>query len=77
MDKFYNVVLLILSWFFLISAIGVLVFFLSLNNGEMREVGPAILGLLPAALLFAALAWVARKTSLYINSKSESSEVEE
>jgi len=77
MDKFYNIVLLILSWLFLVSAIGVLIFFLSLNNGEMREVGPAILGLVPSALFFAALAWVARKASLYINSKSESSEVEE
>lgn len=77
MDKFYNIVLLILSWLFLASAICVLVFFLSLNNGEMREVGPAILGLVPTSLFFAALAWVARKASLYINSKSESSEDKE
>lgn len=73
MNKFYNIVLLVLSWLFLIAAVGVLIFFLSLNNGEMREVGPAILGAVPVALFFAALAWVARKASLYIDTKNESS----
>jgi len=73
MDKFYNIVLLVLSWLFLVAAIGMLIFFLSLNNGEMRDAGPVMLGAVPSSLFFAALSWVARKVSLYIDTKNESS----
>ena len=72
MDKFYNIVLLILSWLFLAAAIGMLIFFLSLYNGEMRDAGPVVFGAVPSALFFAALSWVARKVSIYIDTKNES-----
>lgn len=69
MDKFYNIVLLVLSWLFLVAAVVILVFLLSLNNGDMSAMWPALLGSAVSALFFAALAWVARKTSLYIDNK--------
>ncbi len=64
MNKFYNVVLLVLSWLFLVAAVVILIFLLSLNNGDMSAMWPMLLGSAVSALFFAALAWVARKTSL-------------
>lgn len=69
MNKFYNVVLLVLSWLFLVAAVVILIFLLSLNNGDMSAMWPMLLGSAVSALFFAALAWVARKTSLYIDYK--------
>lgn len=69
MDKFYNIVLLVLSWLFLVAAVVILIFMLSLNNGDMSAMWPMLLGSAVSALFFAALAWVARKTSLYIDNK--------
>ncbi|MYM12430.1 hypothetical protein [Muribaculum intestinale] len=69
MNKFYNVVLLVLSWLFLVAAVVILIFLLSLNNGDMSAMWPMLLGSAVSALFFAALAWVARKTSLYIDNK--------
>ena len=69
MDKFYNIVLLVLSWLFLVAAVVILIFLLSLNNGDMSAMWPMLLGSAVSALFFAALAWVARKTSLYIDNK--------
>lgn len=69
MNKFYNVVLLVLSWLFLVAAVVILIFLLSLNNGDMSAMWPMLLGSAVSALFFAALAWVACKTSLYIDNK--------
>ena len=74
MNKFYNVVLLVLSWLFRVAAVVILIFLLSLNNGDMSAMWPMLLGSAVSALFFAALAWVARKTSLYIDNKRTESE---
>ena len=58
-----------LSWLFLVAAVVILIFLLSLNNGDMSAMWPMMLGSAVSALFFAALAWVARKTSLYIDNK--------
>lgn len=77
MDKFYNIVLLALSWLFLAAAVVILIFLLSLNNGDMSEMWPTLLGSAVSALFFAALAWVARKASIYIsNRQSEAEDLE-
>ncbi len=77
MDKFYNIVLLVLSWLFLVAAVVILIFLLSLNNGDMSEMWPMLLGSAVSALFFAALAWVVRKASIYIgNRQSEMEDTE-
>ena len=74
MNKFYNAVLLVMSWLFLASAVVILFVFLSMNNGEMSEAWPMCVGGMFSSLFFAALGWVALKTSKYIAAKNEASE---
>jgi hypothetical protein len=77
MDKFFNTVLLIMSWLFLAVGVIMIIFLLTLNNGEMSEMWPMLIGSALASIFFAALAWVARKTSLYIDSKQSENDLEE
>lgn len=74
MDKFYNIVLLVLSWLFLVAAVVILIFLLSLNNGDMSEMWSMLLGSAVSALFFASLAWVARKASIYISNRQSEAE---
>lgn len=71
MNKFYNVILLVMSWLFLVAAVILLVVLLSMNNGDMSASWPVMIGSSLSALFFAALAWVALKTSKYIDEKRE------
>lgn len=71
MNKFYNFILLVMSWLFLAASVILLVVFLSMNNGEMSESWHVMVASILSALFFAALAWVALKTSKYIDEKRE------
>lgn len=77
MNKLYNVILLVMSWLFLVAAVTILVVFLLMNNGEMEASWPVMLGSVFSALFFAALSWVALKTSKYIDEKREVEEMSE
>lgn len=77
MNKFYNIVLLVMSWLFLAAAVILIVVFLSMNYGEMEASWVAMLGSVFSTLFFAALAWVALKISKYIDEKREAEEMSE
>lgn len=77
MNKFYNIVLLVMSWLFLVAAVVILIIFLTMNYGEMEAMWVTMVGSIFSTLFFAALAWVALKTSKYIDEKREAEEMSE
>ncbi len=77
MNKFYNLVLLVMSWLFLVAAVVILINLLFMTNGEMKAMGVTMVGAIFSTLFFAALSWVALKTSKYIDEKKEAEEMSE
>lgn len=77
MNKFYNLVLLVMSWLFLVAAVVILIIFLTMNYGEMEAMWVTMVGSIFSTLFFAALSWVALKTSKYIDEKREAEEMSE
>ena len=44
MNKFYNLVLLVMSWLFLVAAVVILINLLFMTNGEMKAMGVTMVG---------------------------------
>lgn len=77
MNKFYNLVLLVMSWLFLVAAVVILIQLLTLPYCEIESSWPIMLGAICSTLFFSALSGVALKTSKYIDEKKEAEEISE
>lgn len=77
MNKFYNGILLTMSWVFLASAVIILIALLTQSNGVIEETWHLFLAGILSSLFFAALSWAVYKVSRYIDEKKEEAEEEE
>lgn len=74
MNKFYNGILMTMSWVFLASAVIILIALLTLNNGAFEETWHFFLAGILSSLFFAALSWAVYKVSKYVDEKKEAEE---
>lgn len=73
MNNFFNFILLVMTWLFLVIAIILLFVLLSMNNGNMSASWHIFLAGIASSLFFSALAFVALKMSKYIDEQHENS----
>lgn len=74
MNKFFAILLAVMAWVFLAAALIVLIKFLTLNNGEMSEIGFPMIAAALVSCFFAGASWTLKSVLAYTSRKLESEE---